>query len=106
MIDRGHQFSAEAIRFTMFKSDPKIRFHTKIKSGSKIGFMLKAVCVENFELILDILDRLKPSISSFKPPGRLAACYLENTPLFYSMEQREFLLSSINRKIVLNVRFC
>ena len=62
------------------KSDPKIKFHTKIKSDCKISFMLKPVCIQNFELILDILEHLKPSISSFKPPGRLAACHLENTP--------------------------
>ena len=43
--------------------------------------MLKSVCIQNFELILDILDHVKPRISSLKPPGRLAAYYLENTPL-------------------------
>ena len=61
---------------TKIKSDPKIRFHTKIKPGSKIGFMLKSVSIQNFELILEIHDQLKPSIS------RLATCYLENTPLW------------------------
>ena len=51
---------------TKIKSGPKFGFHTKIKSGSKIGFMLKSACIQNFELILYILDYLKPSISSLK----------------------------------------
>ena len=69
---------------TKIKFDPKFGFYTKIKSGSKIGFMLKSVCIQNFELIPDILDHLKPSISGLKPPGRLAACYMENTPISLS----------------------
>ena len=39
--------------------------------------MLKFVYIQNFELILDILEHPKPSIFSLKQPGRLAVCYLE-----------------------------
>ena len=43
--------------------------------------MLKFVYIQNFELILDILDHLRPSIFSLKQPGRIAACYLEIPPI-------------------------
>ena len=60
------------IRFdTKIKSDPKIRFYTKIKSGPKIRFHTKFVYIQNSELILDILEHSKPSISSLKLPGSL-----------------------------------
>ena len=38
--------------------------------------MLKFAYIQNFELILDILDHLKTSIR-LKQPDRLTACYLE-----------------------------
>ena len=67
------------IRFhTKIKPDPKIKFHTKIKSDLKIRFHSKVACIQNFELILNIiLEHPKPSTSSLKQPGRLAGCYLE-----------------------------
>ena len=43
--------------------------------------MLKFVYILNFELMLDIIEHPKPSISGLKQPDRLAACYLKNTPL-------------------------
>ena len=52
--------------------------------------MLKFVNIQNFELILDLLHHLKPSIFSWKQPGRLEAFSLEITPLteeeFYDHE--------------------
>ena len=49
--------------------------------------MLSFVYIHNFELILDILDHLKPSIFSLKQPVRLAACYLEIVPLLTPPKQ-------------------
>ena len=47
----------------------------------ELGFRVKLVCIQNFKLILNILEHLKPSISSLKQSGRLAACLLEKTSL-------------------------
>ena len=75
------------------KSDPKIWLETKPNLTLKLGYILKLnmvlelgfrvefVCIQNFELILNILEHSKPSISSLKQPDRLAACLLEKTPL-------------------------
>ena len=60
------------LAFILNKSDPKIKFHSKVYTYSK-----------NFEFILNILEHPKPRISSLKQPGRLAACYLEITPITY-----------------------
>ena len=49
--------------------------------------MLKFVYIQNFELILDILDHLKPSMFRLKQPGRQAACYLEITPLSIKLQK-------------------
>ena len=38
----------------------------------ELGFRVKFVCIQNFKLILNILEHLKPSISSLKQPGRQA----------------------------------
>ena len=78
-----------SVRFdTEIKSDPEIGFETKpnltLKLGYilklnmviALGFRLKFVCIQNFELILDIFPCetfLKPSISSLKQPGRLGS---------------------------------
>ena len=61
--------------------------------------MLKFVYIQNFELILDILDHTKPSIFSLKQAGKLAACYLEKTPVFIS------LCPSVNRDFCGHSRF-
>ena len=50
----------------------------------ELGFRVKFVCIQNFELILNILEHSKPSISSLKQPGRLAACLLGKTPLTFT----------------------
>ena len=47
----------------------------------KLGFILKFENIQNFELILNILEHPKPSIFSLKQPGRLVACYLDKTPI-------------------------
>ena len=59
----------------------KLVFILKSNLVPKLGFMLKFVYILNIELIFDILECSKPSIFSLKQPGRLAACYMENTPL-------------------------
>ena len=46
----------------------------------KLDFILNFVYIQNFELILNIHEHPRPSISSLKQPGKLAACYLEITP--------------------------
>ena len=56
----------------------------------KLGFMLKFAYIQNFELILDILDHPKPSISSLKQP----ACYLEITPIIFNMATHQSLSRS------------
>ena len=83
-----------SVRFDIeIKSDPEIGLETKPNLTLKLGYILKInmvlelgfgvkfVCIQNFELILNILEHSKPSISSLKQPGRLAACLLEKTPL-------------------------
>ena len=50
---------------------PKLVLRLKSNPILKLGFILK---FQNFKLIL---DRLKLSIPSLKPPGRLASCYFE-----------------------------
>ena len=37
----------------------------------ELGFRVKFACIQNFELILNILEHSKPSISSLKQPGSL-----------------------------------
>ena len=71
---------------TKIKSDLSVGCDIEIKSDPEIGLetkpnLTKFVCIQNFELILNILEHLKPSISSLKQHGRLAACLLEITPL-------------------------
>ena len=58
----------------------KLVFILKLNLIIKLGFILKFVYIQNFELILNIHEHPKPSISSLKQPGRLAAYYLEITP--------------------------
>ena len=60
------------------KSDPEIGLETKPNLILKIGYILKLnmvlelgfrvkfVCIQNFELILNILEYLEPSISGLK----------------------------------------
>ena len=47
----------------------------------ELGYRVKFVCIQNFELILNILEHSKPSVSNLKQPGRLAASLLEKTSL-------------------------
>ena len=47
----------------------------------ELGFRVKFVCIQNFELTPNILEHSKTSISSLKQPGRMAACLFEKTPL-------------------------
>ena len=81
----------------------KLVFILKLNLILKLGFILKFVYIQNFELILNILEHLKPSISSLKQPGRLVACYLEITPIsrnrVFSMEAGcacDFKISEMN----------
>ena len=48
----------------------------------ELGFRINICIHQNFELILNILEYTKPSISSLKQPGRLAACLLKKTPMY------------------------
>ena len=66
----------------------KLGFMLKLNLILKLGFILKFAFIQNFEFILNILEHLKPSISSLKQPGRLAACYLEIT-LVLSLATKE-----------------
>ena len=43
--------------------------------------MIKSSCIQNFELIIDILEHLKPGVSNLKQPGMLAACYFQKKKL-------------------------
>ena len=64
-------------------SDPEIGHETKPNPTLKLGhilklnmvlelaFRVKIVCIQNFKLILNILEHVKPSISSLKQPGSL-----------------------------------
>ena len=54
----------------------KLAFILKINLILNLSFILKFVHIQNFVFILNILEYPKPSISSSKQPGRLAACYL------------------------------
>ena len=60
---------------------PKLVFILKLNLILKLGFILKFENIQNFELILNILEHPKPSIFSLKQPGRLVACYLDKTPI-------------------------
>ena len=60
---------------------PKLDFTLKLNLILKLGFILKFIFIQNFELILNILEHPKPSISSLKQPGRLADYYSEITPV-------------------------
>ena len=57
----------------------------------ELGFILKFIWIQNFELILDMLDILptetflKPSVSSLKQPGMLAASLWKKTSLNRSL---------------------
>ena len=62
----------------------KLAFILKISLILKLSFILKFVYIQNFGIILNILEHPKPSISSLKQPGRLAACYLETTPMIFT----------------------
>ena len=62
----------------------KLVFILKLNLILKLSFILKFVYIQNFELILIILEHPKPSISSLKQPGRLAARYLEISPVCLS----------------------
>ena len=68
-----------SVRFdTEIKSDPEIGLETKpnltLKLGYilklnmvlELGFRVKIVCIQNFKLILNILEHSKPSVSSLK----------------------------------------
>ena len=59
----------------------KLAFILKISLILKLSFSLKFENIQNLEFILNILEHPKPSISSLKQPGRMAACYLDITPL-------------------------
>ena len=50
---------------------PKLVFILKLNLILKLGFILKFVYIQNFELILNILEHPKPSISSLKQPWLL-----------------------------------
>ena len=63
----------------------KLGFILKLNLILKLGFILKFVYIQNFELILNILEHPKPSMSSLKQPGRLVACHLEITPLMLEL---------------------
>ena len=52
----------------------------------ELGFRVKFVCTQNFELIL---KHSKPSIFSLKQPGRLAACLLEKTPVLNLNDKKQ-----------------
>ena len=89
------------------KYDPEIGLETKpnltIKLGYilklnmvlELGFRVKFACIQNFKLILNILEDLKPSISSLKQPGRLAACLLEKTPICSQLGSSKLQLLSL-----------
>ena len=63
----------------------KLAFRLEISLILKLSFILKFVYIQNFEFIPNILEHPKPSISSLKQPGRLAACYLDITPVNLSV---------------------
>ena len=54
---------------------PKLGLILKLNLILKLGFILKFVYIQNFRLILNILEHPKPSISSLKQTDRLAGCY-------------------------------
>ena len=72
----------------------KLGFVLKSKLVLKLVLMLKFVHIQNFELILDILDHLKPSIFCLKQSGRLAACYLEKNSNGWSCSVATFVLKT------------
>ena len=59
----------------------KLGYVLKLNMVLELGFRVKFVCIQNFELVLNILEHSKPSISTLKQPGRQATCLLEKTPL-------------------------
>ena len=80
----------------------KLAFILKISLILKLSFILKFVYIQNFEFILNILEHPKPCTSSLKQPGRLAACYLDITPVsvIHSYSLNDKMTSQIQNKCV------